>query len=164
MGAFHGAAAGGDGRRGDARRGEVMQEPAAAHDIGHGVERADLVEVDVLHRRAVRLGLGGGEEIIDRERIRFHRIVQLQRGNQRADVVQIVMVVVMVLQRLVGLLLFPVDEDGKVRTQNAALLARLEGERDAGDADRVQFSNHRRPIRAELQKGRAEHIARGAHG
>jgi len=73
-------------------------------------------------------------------------------------------VLVTMRQRRVGLLLFPVNENGKVRAHDAALLARLKCERDAGDADLVQRRDDRRPIRAELQQGGAEHIARRAHG
>ena len=59
------AGAGGDGRYDQALRAEQVPADGRADDIGDRVDRADLVEVDLLDRGAMHLGLDLGQPLED---------------------------------------------------------------------------------------------------
>jgi hypothetical protein len=48
---------------------ERLETHASANDIRNGIERADLVESDILRRLAVNLSFGDGDPPEDRERV-----------------------------------------------------------------------------------------------
>ena len=82
-----------------------MEGIAHARHIGHGVQRAHLVVVDVAHRAAVGLGLGPGDGVIDPAGVVLHLLGEGQMVDEMGDgagggvvvIVAVVMVMVMVM-------------------------------------------------------------------
>ena len=80
-----------------------MHQQADPRHVGHRVQAAHLVEVDLLHRRAVGVALSLRNQAVDRLRIGPYRLGQLQMAQQMADlphsgvVVMSMVVVVMVV-------------------------------------------------------------------
>ncbi len=68
------------------RQTEGVETGCHADDVGDRVERADLVEVDLLRRRAVDGGLGSRQAGEDVERRRPHRLGELRLLQQVAHV------------------------------------------------------------------------------
>ena len=80
-----------------------VHQQADPRHVGHRVQAAHLVEVDLLHRRAVGVALSLRNQAVDRLRIGPYRLGQLQMAQQMADlphsgvVVMSMVVVVMVV-------------------------------------------------------------------
>lgn len=101
VGAADGTAAHVDGGDHDALGPEQVEGIAHARHIGHGVQRAHLVVVDVAHRAAVGLGLGPGDGIIDPAGVVLHLLGEGQMvdemGNGAGGGVVVIVAVVMVM-------------------------------------------------------------------
>ena len=161
-----------------------VHQQARAHHVGHRVQRAHLVEVDLRDRRAVDLGLRLGDQAVHRLGVPLHGVGQRQAVDDAVDVVRggVVMVVmpvavVMVMVMLVPMvmmmlpaqrhvlhdLLLPVHRDGDVRAQDAALLGPPALEPHPGQLEPV----HRRdePVRVgdQLRQRGHQHVPRRAH-
>ena len=79
-----------------------VYQQADPHHVGHRVQAAHLVEVDLLHRRAVGVALSLRNQAVDRLRVGPYRLGQFQMAQQMADlphsgVVVMSMVVVMLV-------------------------------------------------------------------
>ena len=85
MGALHRAAACADGRGEDALRRELIDKQAHAQHVGHGVDAADLVEVDVFRLYTVHLGLSLGQKIKDRDGVGAYLVRHRRRGKKAAQ-------------------------------------------------------------------------------
>lgn len=101
VGAADGTAAHVDGGDHDALGPEQVEGIAHARHIGHGVQRAHLVVVDVAHRAAVGLGLGPGDGVIDPAGVVLHLLGEGQMvdemGNGAGGGVVVIVAVVMVM-------------------------------------------------------------------
>ena len=84
--AAHEAASDVDGGGGDAVRADQVEEQAAADDVRDRVHRADLVEVHLLGRNAVRVGFRLGDETVNGDRVRPDLGGQIESFDQRADI------------------------------------------------------------------------------
>ena len=97
------AAAGGDGRYDQPLRAEQVPADGRADDVGDRVDRADLVEVDLLDRRAMHLGLDLGQPLEDPPRGLFLAGREPAAVDHGLDVVQVpVLVFRLVLDRDLG--------------------------------------------------------------
>ena len=62
-----------------------MEQPAHARHVGHRVQGAHLVEVDLVHAVAVDGALRLGDEAVHRLGVGAHRLREGQIVNQTAD-------------------------------------------------------------------------------
>ena len=67
------------------RDAERLDSRAGADDVGDGVERADLMEMDIFHRLAVDFPLGHGDPLENAERVLLYERRELARGKEFAD-------------------------------------------------------------------------------
>ena len=75
-----------DGGGGDFVRPKQMDGVAHPCDVGHRVQRAHLVEVHLLHRAAVGLGLGGGDGVVNAAGVAAHLLREGEGIDERGDV------------------------------------------------------------------------------
>ena len=105
VGAADGTAAHVDGGDHDALGPEQVEGIAHARHIGHGVQRAHLVVVDVAHRAAVGLGLGPGDGVIDPAGVVLHLLGEGQMvdemGNGAGGGVVVIVPMLMVMVMIV---------------------------------------------------------------
>ena len=88
---------------------EQIHGIAHAHHVGHRVQGAHLVEVDLIHRAAVGLGLSGGDGVVHRLSMDLYLPRQGQAADERSDmagrgmvmVVMAMLMLVMVLMAMV---------------------------------------------------------------
>ena len=173
-----------DRRDDDLIRRQPIHQQAHRRHVGDGVHRADLVEVDLLHRHAVRAALRLGNQAVDREDIVLHLLRQVQvPAHDMLNIVQaavlvmvvlavvvvmlvrmlmVVFMLVMMAEHLLGLL-FAVDSHRHVRAADAAFDRVLADVLHAGDPQRVQFLYKALRIGQQLQQSRRQHVARRAH-
>ena len=105
MRAAHLAVAHANGGDDDLFRRELVHQQADAHHVGHGIERPDLVEVDLVDRRAVDVRLCRGNPGVDHLRVPADVLRERQRIDSLADLRQPRMAVVGVgVRRLVVVL------------------------------------------------------------
>ena len=159
-----------------------VHQQADPRHVGHRVQAAHLVEVDLLHRRAVGVALSLRNQAVDRLRIGPYRLGQLQMAQQMADlphsgvVVMSMVVVVMVVLVFMAMfvlvavlvtmlmdLLLPVYRHRHMGAGDAAFDDRYGGHRHAGQAQAVHLLQKGRLVVHKLQQGRHEHIAGGPH-
>lgn len=74
------------GEAADAVRADQVEEQAAADDVRDRVHRADLVEMHLLGRNAVRVGFRLGDETVNGDRVRPDLGGQVESFDQRADI------------------------------------------------------------------------------
>jgi len=67
------------------RRPQGLDDPGGADDIRDGVERAHLVELDLVHADTMHLSFGFGEHCENRLGARGDRGIQAHAGNCSAD-------------------------------------------------------------------------------
>jgi len=130
---------------------QVQADDSAGH-VHDRVHRAHLVEVDLLHARAVHPGLGLGQAREDPRRPRHHRGRELAGAEDREDVAQLAVFVA----------------DGGVQdnvslggAERAALhLTRLQ--REAGQPQLIQLGAQGLKRHAGVEQRAQDHVARGA--
>ena len=83
--AFHSAMSVIERRDEDFLHSKRLDADAREHDVRDGIERADLVEVDVLRTHAVDFTLRLGDAAENPERILLHERREIARLDQRAD-------------------------------------------------------------------------------
>ena len=114
VGAAHLAPAHMDGRGQNLLWGQVVDQPAHSHHVGHGVQGAHLVKVDFLHGTAVGVALRQGDLLVDLLRVLPHVLGNVQVGENVPDVphprvvVMAVAVLVMLMVMLVMLMVMVV--------------------------------------------------------
>ena len=101
VGAFYRAAAHMNRGNCDAIGTDHGQEQAVSHHIGHGVQTAHFMEVDMLHRFAMDRGLCAGNQIVHCQGILLHFLWNVQSFNDAADVRQTMMGMVMIVFMIV---------------------------------------------------------------
>lgn len=184
MRAAHLPASNVDRRDDDLIRRQPIHQQAHRRHVGDGVHRADLVEVDLLHRHAVCAALRLGNQAVDREDVVLHLLRQMQVPAhdmlnivQAAVLVMVVLAVAVVMRMLMVILmmvfmlvvmvehllglLFAVDSHRHVRAADAAFDRVLADVLHAGDPQRVQFL-YKALRRQQLQQSGRQHVARRA--
>ena len=153
VGAAHLAAAHVDGRAQDLLGGQLVEEQAHHGHVGHGVQGAHLVEVDLLHRHPVGAALRLPDELVHPQHVLPHLLGQVQVGEDVADVshprvvvmavvmlvIVVMMLVVMVMMVLMTVLMvvvvsMAVGVAGEVYVAAFFLLA-VHGDGDVGAGD-----------------------------
>ena len=160
VGALHRAAACADGRGEDALRRELIDKQAHAQHVGHGVDAADLVEVDVFHLRAVHLRLGACQQIKDRDRVGAHPVRYRRRGKKAAQLADRGVGVTMA-----QLLALFIARNVDLHVQAAYAAAHHVLRRDDGEtAERaVELIQYGISVGNETEQRRGEHVAGRAH-
>ena len=158
-----GSAADMDRRGGNPVRLQQMHQIADRHHIGHRVQRAELVKVDVLHRAAVDLALGFGDQAKHRQGIRNRFLREPETAYERLHLCEGGMMVVMVMVFLLLAFNVPVDADCAVQALQAALPVRAEGQHGFPCKGPVQFLQRGLPVIRQTHQRRCQHIARGPH-
>ena len=110
VGAPHLAAAHVNGGAQDLLRGQLVKEQAHHGHVGHGVQGAHLVEVDLLHRYPVGAALRLPDELVHPQHVLPHLLGQVQVGEDVADVPhpRVVVMAVVVPVTVVMLMIVPV--------------------------------------------------------
>ena len=143
---------------------QLAEEQAHAHHIRHGVQRADLMKMDLGHGLAVHMALRPGDEAVDGLCIRAHPLGQRQAVDQARDIGKPPRGVVMVVRGGRGLVLLRAEHGHRnVRAQHAAFFRALRLHPHAGQAERVHAPEKALRVGMELEQRRHEHIARRAH-
>ena len=95
---------------------EQIHGVAHAHHVGHRVQGPHLVEVDLVYRAAVGLGLGGGNGVVYRLSVGLCLLRQGQAADEGGDVAGrgVVMVVMAVVMLMVMMVLVAVVMAGTV--------------------------------------------------
>lgn len=83
----------GDGRGNDLVAAQIVYQHAYRNDARNRIDVSNLVEVNFIYGHAMRLRLGGGKDIVDRERIPSHAFGHGERVYERFDLVYRVMLV-----------------------------------------------------------------------
>jgi DnaK suppressor protein len=139
---------------------EVVEPEAGADDVDDRVERAHLVELDVVGRDAVDAALGLGEPREDRECVGAHPIRQPAPLEERTNVAIRPMRVVVVMRmptRLVGML--SVHAHVEFRRADSRPRDALSVDRDAVEAERGDRVAHAREREAEIEQRAHGHVA-----
>ena len=109
------AAAHMDGTADDAVRADLIQQQAHGGDVGDGVHRPHLVEVDLVHGSAVDGAFGFGDDLIDRQHVLLHLVLDGHGRHHGADIghgavvmVMAVLVVVMMMVMVVVMVMIVV--------------------------------------------------------
>ena len=148
-------------------RRKAVHQPADAHYVGQRVERADLVEVDLVDRCAVDAALRVRDRAVDGPRIFAHGLRHGQLPDPALDLMQtgVVMFVPMFMLVVMVLVAFflAMDKNMDVRPRHAALDRRLRRHFNARQAQRIHVAQECVFVRQQLQKRRHQHIARRAH-
>ncbi len=152
-----------DRRGADAIRRELVQEQTDAGDVGDRVVGADLVEVDLADRPAVRPGLGVGERLIDRAGVREHRRGQGEGADDREDVGEAAMAVMARSLRSVTFF-YAVEGDGHMGPEDALVLGRDGPDPDAGQGQVVHRREEALRVGRKLVERGHQHVARRAAG
>ena len=156
-----------DRRAADARRCEPVERRGGADHVDDRVDRADLVELDVLDGLAVQLRLGAREPVEDVERAAPRAFGQLRVLDRRADVrvvvvrvVRVVLVVVVVVVVIVEHV--PGGVDGDVRRRDAVLDHALDLQALAARPDGIERVADHVDRHAEVDQRAEHHVAGGA--
>ena len=146
-------------------RRKAVHQPADAHYVGQRVERADLVEVDLVDRCAVDAALRVRDRAVDGPRIFAHGLRHGQLPDPVLDLMQtgVMMVLFAAMMMVLVALFLAVDKNMDVRPRHAALDRRLRRHFNARQAQRIHVAQKCVPVRQQLQKRRHQHIARCAH-
>ena len=146
--AFTKPRANGSGERDDALDAELVEEHERAADVDERVERAELVEVDVVGRDAVDAALDLGEARERVERARAGALGKVGRLDELADLAVVAMRVV------VGRV------DAEVERTDPLPLDALDVDLDAVDAERGRNAAQRLELGARVEERGEQHVAR----
>ena len=175
-----------DGGAEDLIRAELVHQQTHRRHVGHRVQGAYLVEVDLLHRHPVDLALRLGDQPVHRQHVVPHSLRQGQMiPHQMLDPVHPGVVVMVMFKAFplggrcrrsrrmrgapaVGMfmrvLLLPMHQHPHMGPGNAAFHGGLRGVFHPGDPQGVQPGHEGGLVRQQLQQGRRQHIPRRAHG
>ena len=165
-------------------RSQQLHQQAHARYIGQRVERADLMEVDLLDRDAVNAAFRVRDGLIDGQNVGADGLGDVQMGDAVGQLVQIGMMVRMHMDvrmgglrrvrvgmrvRLRGVLvgmafLLAVDQDAHMRAGDAAFDGRLCRDLQPRQAERLHFLQKGILFGQQLQQCGHQHIACRAHG
>ena len=170
MGAAHGAAADRDGGGDHLVRADHFHQQTAAHHVGHGVERANLVEVDLVDGSVVDLRLRLGDQGVDLAGIRLDGVGQIEVLDNAADVVQVPMLMMMgvivsvfvLMPVCIFQLLVAVHGHAHMGAVDTAALGGSSLHVHTGKPQRIHLPDKLIPV-DQLAEGTHEHVTRGAH-
>ena len=163
VGAVYGAAACHYGRGQDTVRTQLVQQQADSDDICHCVQAAHLMEVDLLHRGPMDLGLRLCQQLVYGQRLLLDPVRDSQCADQVGEMAQIVMRMMMVIPAALGLLQGAVNENGHVGAVDAALGLGGLFQPDPGQADLVKPVQPLLGIWQQFQQRSQQHVAGTTH-
>lgn len=138
-----------DGRAEHLLRCEHLEQQADAGHIGKRIERADLVEVDLVNGHAVYAAFRVRNGAVDGKDILAHGLGERKVRNAVLDLVQagVRMLVLVVMRmpvrvRMCGAFFLAVHQHAHMRPGDAAFDRRFGRKRDAGKTERVHFSRN----------------------
>ena len=150
-------------------RREKMHEKAHADHVYQSVQRADLVEMNLIDGSSVDLRFCAGNQPVDRQRISLHRLRQVQMRQQVFDVMQPRVMVRVFMTMTVFLLVqcvqlfFAMHQNLHVCARDAAFDGGLGGNLNARKTERAHGIEKRGLVVQQLIQSCHQHIACRSH-